>query len=73
MVSAPDYRDPAIGDLDLAMRAEQAGLSMAWVGGAHVLHAPTALSTRGVEDLAVFVRRRGHEPPAQEAVTRTSA
>ncbi|MFK0647794.1 MULTISPECIES: hypothetical protein [Dermacoccus] len=42
MVSAPDYRDPAIGDLDLAMRAEQAGLSMAWVGGAHVLHAPTA-------------------------------
>jgi len=29
VVSAPDYRDPAIGDLDLAMRAEQAGLSMA--------------------------------------------
>ena len=73
MVSAPDYRDPAIGDLDLAMRAEQAGLSMAWVRGAHVLHAPTASSTRGVEDLAVFVRRWGHEPPAQEAVTRTSA
>lgn len=29
VVSAPDYRDSAIGDLDLAMRAEQAGLSMA--------------------------------------------
>ena len=56
-----------------ALRAEQAGLSMAWVGGAHVLHAPTASSTRGVEDLAVFVRRWGYEPPAQEAVTRTSA
>jgi|GEM_PF-1694113 len=69
----PDYRDPVIGDLDLALRAEQAGFMMAWVGGAHVLQAPSSSSGSAVDDLAVFTRRWGREPADQEFVTRTSA